>query len=199
MGEIGKQQILKSQFGDERQRFRDCKEYHSKEKDPKNILKLIRKCYTPHMRELWGFEKGVFYLNIFFANIIPIPSFTLFVQREGFVKCAESKAVQNFLEWFSETSIFNEFMEMHLKSSQRHGKTMKKEFERKNSGCWLRVMVSDFCVGLFQQRVMEQSEQSQNHTSLMTSATPLSFKNAKLFMRGSRPFGHWFKEAFVLK
>lgn len=49
-------------------------------------------------------------------------NFRLFLQRDGFVKAAESKATQNFLEWFSETSMFNEFIELKLKNSHQHGK-----------------------------------------------------------------------------
>jgi hypothetical protein len=43
---------------------------------------------------------------------------------------------------------------------------------------------------------MEQYEQNQSQQN-GGSGTPLSFKNAKLFMNRTRPFGNWLKEAFV--
>ncbi|XP_035703289.1 uncharacterized protein DDB_G0283357 [Folsomia candida] len=91
-------------------------------------------------------------------------------ERESFVKSCDSKAVQNFLEWFSETSMFHEFTQLRLRNTHQHG--------------------------LFEQRVMEQYEQNQSQHAA-SGGTPLSFKNAKLFMNRTRPFGNWLKEAFV--
>lgn len=47
--------------------------------------------------------------------------FFLSLQRESFVKTCDSKAVQNFLEWFSETSMFHEFTQVRLKNPNVHG------------------------------------------------------------------------------
>lgn len=43
------------------------------------------------------------------------------LQRESFVKSCDSKAVQNFLEWFSETSMFHEFTQLRLRNTHQHG------------------------------------------------------------------------------
>jgi len=91
-------------------------------------------------------------------------------ERESFIKSSDSKATQNFLEWFSETSMFHEFIERRLKGTPTSG--------------------------LFEQRIMEQTEQSHPQQG-NTSGAPISFKSAKLFMKGSRPFGSWLKETFV--
>ncbi|ODM98279.1 Suppression of tumorigenicity 5 protein [Orchesella cincta] len=54
--------------------------------------------------------------------------------RESFVKSAESKATQNFLEWFSETSMFNEFIEMKLKNCHQHGLFEQRIIEQMDNG-----------------------------------------------------------------
>lgn len=50
-----------------------------------------------------------------------------------------------------------------------------------------------FLPGLFEQRVIEQFEQNQSQQNGGNG----TFKNAKLFMNRTRPFGNWLKEAFV--
>jgi hypothetical protein len=46
----------------------------------------------------------------------------LLSQRESFIKASDTKAVQNFLEWYSETSMFHEFIELRLKGNPPPGK-----------------------------------------------------------------------------
>jgi len=88
-------------------------------------------------------------------------------ERESFVKSSESKATQNFLEWFSETSMFNEFIELKLKSPIQHG--------------------------LFEQRVMEQIDSGPIVHGSGSGGTPLK-KDIWVKMKG--PFGTWLKETF---
>jgi hypothetical protein len=41
--------------------------------------------------------------------------------RDAFIKSADTKATQNFLDWFSETSMFQFFIDSRLKNNFKHG------------------------------------------------------------------------------